>query len=310
MIQQPLDGESEKLLASLRDDGLTAFLLDGGRFRGTFLHGTRMITEMQANHRTGPLETYALGEFYLAAGLLSREMKNHERIAIDLECGGPLKGAHAEASAEGLVRGYLAVNPIPLESPPESLDLSPLIGPGFLSVTRYLQGAKQPFTGQVMVQYGSVARDMAHYYLTSENTPSAFNLSIKFDRTGRVIGAAGLFLQIMPEEERSVSEDTLEAVEKRVTEMPSLGLSVSEGRSGGEILENSFGGYGLKILQEQPVAFGCTCRRERFESYLRSLSRADKDDILAKGPFPLETVCHNCNTTYRFKEDDLKQLFA
>ena len=43
------------------------------------------------------------------------------------------------------------------------------------------QDAKQPFTGQVELRYGNIAQDLAHYYLTSEQIHTAFNLSIRFD---------------------------------------------------------------------------------------------------------------------------------
>ena len=101
----------------------------------------------------------------------------------------------------------------------QDFNLSPFFGAGLLSVTKYLEDAKQPFTGQVELAYGNIAQDLAYYYLTSEQIHTAFNLSIKFDRNGDVTGAGGLFLQAMPQAgERLAAE-----VEDRILKFPSLG---------------------------------------------------------------------------------------
>ena len=36
---------------------------------------------------------------------------------------------------------------------------------------------------------------------------------------------------------------------------------------------------------------------------------ADRKDILAEGPFPLETTCHNCASVYQFSKDELTELW-
>ena len=84
-----------------------------------------------------------------------------------------------------------------MDRPLEDFNLAPFFGAGFLSVTRILEGAKQPFTGRVMMAHGSLAKDLAHYYLTSEQIPSAFSLSVKFDAHGRVVAAGGMILQAL-----------------------------------------------------------------------------------------------------------------
>jgi len=187
----------EKLLASAKDR-LHKFLLADGAIRGAIMNGTRMVNEMRANHGLGILETLVLGRAYLGAGLMAADLKGNDRISIKFDCSGPIKGLVAEANAFGEVRGFLKQVPIPIDNPMESFSLSPFFGAGFLSVTKYLEDAKQPFTGQVILKYGNIAKDLANYYLASEQVPTAFNLSIKFDTEGHVTGAGGLFLQALP----------------------------------------------------------------------------------------------------------------
>jgi molecular chaperone Hsp33 len=128
---------------------------------------------------------------------MAADLKGDDRVAMQINCSGPVKGLSVEANAFGEVRGYLKRVPIPVEAPVQDFDLSGFFGAGILSVTRYLQSAKQPFTGQVELRHGNIAQDLAYYFLTSEQVPTAFNLSIRFDREGEVIGAGGLCLQAM-----------------------------------------------------------------------------------------------------------------
>jgi molecular chaperone Hsp33 len=178
------DTLKEQLLAGARDR-LYNFLLSDGAVRGAILNGTRMVNEMRANHELGILETLVLGRAYLGAGLMSASLKSNDRIALKFDCSGPIKGLVVEANAFGEVRGYLKNVTIPITKPMEDFDLSPFFGAGFLSVTKHLEDAKHPFTGKVMLKYGNIAQDLANYYLTSEQIPTAFNLSIKFDKEGR-----------------------------------------------------------------------------------------------------------------------------
>jgi molecular chaperone Hsp33 len=148
------------------------------------MNGTRMINEMRANHDLGILETLVLGRAYLGIGLMSAGLKGNDRLGLRIDCSGSIRGLAVEANAFGEVRGFLKNPSIPLAQPLKSFDLSPFFGAGLLTVTRYLQAAKHPFTGQVELRYGNLAQDLAYYHLTSEQIPSAFNLSIKFDRAG------------------------------------------------------------------------------------------------------------------------------
>ena len=295
----------------MNKDNMSVFMLNNGRYRGALLDATDMIKKMQEQHETGLIETYALGETYIAAGLLTSMLKGNDRIGIVFECGGPIKGISVEVSANGNVRGYLANNPIPLEDIPESLDLSDLFGPGFLSITKYLESNKQPFTGQVMITYGSIAKDLAHYYTTSENTPTAFNLSVKFNSDGELIGAGGIFIQKMPFDESEDNSDDKEAedIQSTLSEMSSIGISLAEGQSVSEIITENFSEFKPNVIASRFISFKCSCERQLFKTYLSGLKLEDKEDLLANGPFPLTTLCHNCNTKYEFNKEELGDIF-
>ena len=250
MIKKKVYGNTlkEQLLAGTRDR-LYNFLLADGTVRGVIMNGTRMVNEMRWNHELGIIETLVLGRAYLGIGLMSASLKGNDRISLQIECSGPIKGLVVEANAFNEVRGYLKNVPIPIENPLEDFDLSPFFGAGFLTVTRYLENAKQPFTGKVMLKYGNIAEDLANYYLTSEQLPTAFNLSIQFDSKGGVAGAGGLFLQAMP----GVSEKNAAGLESRVNEILSLGTVFAEKNNPETLVLDNFKDYSPLLLGNRRV---------------------------------------------------------
>lgn len=306
MIQKPFDerhmGDTKALTL---EDRLYPFILEGVNLRGVLLYATRMVLSMRANHELGPLETLLLGHAYMAAALISASLKGKDRMSLLVECNGPARGVSVETNALGDVRGYLLHNPIDLEGVPlDDYHLENLWGAGTLSITRYPEGAKTGFSGKVELEKGSLAMNLARYYLRSEQTPSAFVLSIKFDRFGKTLGAGGLFLQTLPGADPLV----LEEVENRLVSMQSLGSALAEGKGPETFLEESFGKFFPRILESREVRFYCPCSAGRFAGFLQALPLNDLEDIAATGPFPVKTTCHNCNTTYEFTREEISRL--
>ena len=300
------DLEIKNHLDELNEDKLISFLLKGGGLRGGFLSGTRLVNQMRVNHNLGLLETLVLGHAYMAVGLLSGNLKGNDKYGLKIECGGPIRGLSVEADFNGHIRGHLFENPIPVTEPLNDFNLSPFFGPGFLTVSKYHGVSANPFSGQVMMEYGSIAQDLALYFNQSEQTPTAFTLSIDFDQSGRAAGAGGLFLQVMP----GAPEGIAGVVEDTVVGLPSLGKYLNAGNSPEDFLKESLGEFDLNILGEKNVQFFCGCTRERFSSFLGSMSEKEKNSILTSGPFPLHAVCHNCGTGYTFEEEELKRLLG
>ncbi len=301
MILQPID---EKLISELPDDRREVFLLSDGKIRLTAVSATEMINHMRANHHLGIIETYVLGQAYIAAALLQSNIKGRDRIRIDIECGGPIKGLSVESWASGAVRGYLFSNPIPLDKPLESFDTSLLYGPGFLSVTKILEGSRTPFTGQIMMEHGNLAQDLALYFAQSEQTPTLIYLSIRFDRQGNAIGGGGIFIQGLP----GCPEDILAKAQDAASCIKDLGTEISEGVNIKEYILKSFASLDPVHEKGFPIGFSCPCSASSYAQYLKTIPEKDKTEMLSQeGPVVLE--CFNCGTEYEFSHDDLAAIF-
>jgi molecular chaperone Hsp33 len=305
MKKKKLYGDTlkEQLKASRRDR-LFNFLLADGDIRGCVVNTTRMVNEMRWNHELGILETLVLGHAYIGAALMSATLKGNDRMALQIECSGPIKGLSVETNAFSEVRGYLKQVPIPIDKPLESSNLSPFFGAGFLSVTKYLEDAKQPFTGKVMMEHGSIAKVLTEYHFQSEQIPTSFNLSVFFDRQGEVTGAGGLMLQAMP----GAADKLLSTVGEKIQTLDSIGETVNQDYFPEQWIEGNFHAFGPKLFEERGVEFMCHCNHDRISAMLTMLKQEDLDDMAANGPFPIEIRCHYCSTVYEFAKDEMAAL--
>ncbi|MCG8533435.1 MAG: Hsp33 family molecular chaperone HslO, partial [Desulfovibrionales bacterium] len=265
----------------------------------------RMVREMQANHDLGAAETLVLGQAYIAAALMCSTLKGKkDRLSMNVQCSGPIKGLDVDANVFGEVRGYLKVPRIEVEKVEEVRSLSSLFGAGFITVTKYLEDSSTPYSGQVELAYGSIAEDLAHYYLTSEQIPTGFKLSVAFDENEKVIGAGGIFLQAMP----GVDPDQVARAEALIQGMNSIGEDFAADKTPEDLVKATFGELSPKMLKSSRVEFFCRCTQERMEGYLKGLAPQDQKEILEEGPFPLELRCHHCNSVYRFTQERLGEL--
>jgi len=171
----------EQFKASAKDR-IYRFIMADQMIRGAIVHSTRMVNEMRANHGLGPLETLVLGQAYVAVSLLCSTLKTrNDKISMNIQCSGPVKGLDVESNVFGEVRGYLKTQQIKVKNPERIKYLSTLYGAGFLTMTKYLENAPTPYSGQVALEHGSIAEDLANYFLISEQIPTGFKLSIFFD---------------------------------------------------------------------------------------------------------------------------------
>lgn len=291
------------LYGRLPQDEMFIFMLAHGAIRGALIQNTVMVNQLRHYHDLGIIQTLALGHAFTSCGLLSSNMKGTEKVILGMDCTGR-RGVSCEALATGEIRGYLKHKEIEITRPLDNLDLAPFIGMGFLLVTRYLASDAEPFTGQVVLQNGRFAEDLAYYYLMSEQIPSAVSLSVSFDSAGRVSGAGGLLLQAMPD----ADPDLLDTLTEKVTRLPSLGKLFESARNPENVLASELGEFAPEILARRNLRFYCSCSKERFAGFLSALPQEDRTEMAENGPFPIVLSCFNCSSDYLFSEEEIRVI--
>lgn len=277
-----------------------------GAVRAFAIRSTGLVEEARTRHDTTPVMTAALGRTLSAAAMMGAMMKGEDDIlTIRIKSDGPAEGILVTADSRGNVKGY-AYNPhvlLPLKRRGK-LDVGGAVAPGILSVTKDL-GLKEPYTGQCELQTGEIGDDLAYYFMTSEQTPSAVGLGVLVDVDSTVKQAGGFIVQLMP----FAPDEVIDRLEARLAEIGSVTQLMEEGLDPEGILKRLLGDMDLQINDTLPARFYCDCSKERVSRAVAALSLRDLNEMVEEGE-PVEVRCDFCSSAYLFEPEELKELQA
>jgi len=234
-----------------------------------FAATTREITEhARAIHNTSPVATAALGRLLAAGAMMGVMMKgDKDLLTLQIRGDGPIEGIIVTADNKANVKGYV-FNPnviIPANEKGK-LDVRAAVGNGILNVIRDV-GLKEPYVGQTVLVSGEIAEDITYYYATSEQTPSSVGLGVLMNRDNTVKQSGGFRIQLMA----NVTDEIIDQLEKRITEINSVTQMLEKGMSPEDILEYILGDMELEITDKIPTKFYCNCTKERVEKAIKAL---------------------------------------
>jgi molecular chaperone Hsp33 len=229
-------------------------------------------------------------------------LKGRERITLQVNGTGPVRGLIAEASAGGRVRGYpLRSKPdLPL-NPSGKFDVAGVVGRGFLHVTRAFDTGL-PYTSAVPLASGEIGDDLAHFFAHSEQVPSVVAVGVLANPQG-VIAAGGFLAHLLP----GAQETTINILEENVRSLPHVSTMIRQGSSPEDIVARVAGDLGSRVTQLAPVAFRCTCDRARVTKVLIGLGAAELG-MLAQKNEETEVTCDFCSQRYRFTPQEVEEL--
>jgi len=115
--------------------------------------------------------------------------------------------------------------------------------------------------------------------------------------------AGGFIIQMMP----GASEFLADIIMYRLEEIPSVTSMVDKGMTIEEILELIFEDMDLKIYDSLTPKYKCDCSKDKVDRVLMSIGKKDLQEIYDEGKNE-EILCHFCNKSYEFKQDDIKKL--
>jgi molecular chaperone Hsp33 len=290
----------------MADQLIRATAAEGG-IRAVGVITTRLTEEARQRHKLSYVATAALGRTMSGGLLLASSMKREgSRVNIRVRGEGPLGGILIDAGLDGTVRGYVD-NP-GVELPPNEqgkLDVGKAVGPeGYLYVVRDV-GYGYPYSSTVELVSGEIGDDIAHYLVTSEQTPSALVVGVFVGAEG-VTAAGGILIQVMPKAVRD--EALVQTLEGRIAKLAGFTPLLQAGKTLPEIFEQLLGDMDLVILPEvQMVRFHCGCSFDRVLGALKMLGEAELQDMIEKDN-GAEATCHFCGEVYQASSDELAQL--
>ncbi|HEY9576819.1 MAG TPA: Hsp33 family molecular chaperone HslO, partial [Pseudobacillus sp.] len=231
-------------------------------------------------------------------------LKGEEKITVKIEGGGPIGAILVDANSKGKVRGYVT-NPQTHFDLNEhgKLDVRRAVGTeGMLTVVKDL-GLREHFSGQTPIVSGELGEDFTYYFVASEQVPSSVGVGVLVNPDNSILAAGGFVIQIMP----GAEEEVISTIEERISNMTPISKLIEKGMSPEEILYYVLGKENVKILEQMPVSFECTCSKERFGNAVVSLGKEEIQEMIDEDG-QAEAQCHFCNEKYLFTKDELREL--
>lgn len=261
---------------------------------------TEVVQEAQKRHNLSPIAALMLGRMMTGTMLIAAQLKGEERIKMTIQNNGVLGNIYAEANSVGEMRGYVTHPEVHIDWT-KTDNIQTVLGAGGLTVEKILYNEAKPLTGVVELKDGTITGDIAHYLMQSEQVNSMLALDVQLDNEGKVTEAGGVLVQAMP----GADEDVLAEVQKRVHNLPPVGVLLGEDNYIDDITERCLGEIEAKELDRYPVHFFCRCNRDRFLGAIALLSVDDLDDMKSEDQ---EVVCHYCNEAYTIHKEEIQEM--
>ena len=287
----------------MNKDYLVKSLAFEGEIRIYAARTTDLVQVAKENGAAYPTAAAAIGRTLTATVMMGSMLKGHETVTVRINGGGPIGIIIADANAHGKVRGYAANPRVHFQYDSGKLNVGMAVGTaGDLYVTKDL-GLKDYFTGQVPLQTGEIGDDFTYYFTQSEQTPSAVGLGVLVNPKNDVVAAGGFIVQVMP----GASEAAISTLEKSLSSIRPVSEMIAAGMTPEEMIAELVGAGKFKILETVPLAFECSCDKEKFKAGLISLGHKELDTMI-KEDDGAEVVCHFCMEKYQFTAEELEGL--
>ena len=76
-----------------------------------------------------------------------------------------------------------------------------------------------------------------------------------------------------------------------------------------DLLQRLFHEETLRLFESEPIHFSCSCSREKTLNMIKSLGKAEAEDILSEQG-QISVTCEFCNNRYDFDPIDIEQFFS
>ncbi len=280
--------------APLQGDTLNRFVFEHAAVRGELVRLDATWQAVLTRHDYPIPVRDLLGETMAASALLAATLKFEGALIMQMQGNGPLTLAVAECSSDFHLRAIAKWR--------EELhgnNLRELLGEGKFVISIDPKTGGQIYQGIVALEGNRVAQVLEHYMLQSEQLDTRLWLAADGEQ------ACGLLLQRLPEAE-SEDPDAWNRALNLAGTLSSVELLKLAPR---EILRRLFHEEDLRVFDPRPVAFRCSCSRERVGNMLRMLGLSEVHSILAEQG-KVDVNCEFCNHHYSFDAVDAEQLFA
>ncbi|CAM0999888.1 Disulfide bond chaperone [Rhodanobacter sp. Root179] len=281
------------------EDVLHRFLLERAGVRGALVRLGPAWREV-ATRAEYPLPLCSLlGEALAASALLTGNIKLDGALSLELKSSGALRLLFAECNDQGHLRGLARWNePLPA---PLALDA---LSDAIMAITIGNVDRGQRYQGLVELRHAGLADSLEDYFVKSEQLPARILLAADGEH------AVGLMLQKMPGEGGIDAVHDEDAWNRVLQLTATLGVEELLGVAPEQLLYRLYHEESVRLFEPRPLAFGCSCSRERVTAMLRSLGREEVEAALLARDNEIEVICEFCAQRYQFDRIDAEHLLS
>lgn len=276
-----------------RRDQFQRFIFENSQIRGAWVSLADSYTEVADQASYPETVRQLLGESLAASVLMSGTLKFAGSLSLQARGDGPLTTLMAECSHDRYVRGIAQFDP----EAARAGNLDDLLGPGRMAITITPEQG-QRYQGVVPREHDTLATCLEDYFERSEQLATFLSLASSDTRS------AGLLLQRLPGATEADDElwERVNHLARTVTSEELLELDSES------LLHRLFHEEQVRVFQSDPVAFRCSCSRERTLEALQAVGQAECYDIIEeRGAIDMD--CQFCHAHYQFDRNDIDQLF-
>lgn len=278
-------------------DALRRFMFEDFPVRGEIVRLEQSWQAVLEREAYPPAVRAVLGEAMAACVLLASTLKFDGLLTLQIQGDGDLHLLVAQCGSDLSVRGLAKWK----GADPRG-SLAELTGGGRLAITIERRKDRERYQGIVLADTDTLAGCLEAYFAQSEQLPTRIWLAADG------AAAAGMLLQQLPARGTGPAADT-----DGWRRAGMLADTLSAGEllilEAGELLRRLFHAEDVRLADQRPVAFRCSCTRQRVETALRLLGRAELEGLLATEG-QIEVRCEFCNKAYELDTVDVERLLA
>ncbi len=282
-------------------DVIKRAILFGAKAIVTVLDTKDLVQTAIDTHRLSDASARAMGRALTMTAFMSGNFKAQgNRLTVLIQGDGPIGKMVLCGDYGAYVRGYCE-HPDAAQDAPDT-DVRHTVGErGALNIIKDF-GLKKPYNGMSQLVNGNIDSDFAYYFTVSEQLPSAVVLDCVV-RDGRCVAAGGVIAQAMP----NCEEELLVVLQDIMRNFSDLGQMLQQ-CTPQQILDDHFGHFEIKVLDDIAPRWRCSCSRERIGGMLLTLGRQEAEQILQEQG-RIEVGCDFCNRKYGFDREQIRELF-
>lgn len=289
-------------------DTLRPFIIENTDIRGEWVHLDESWQELLGSSKYPAAVRQILGEAAAAVCLLAATIKFDGSLILQINGTGPINMLVVQATSDGHIRGLAQIDE-QAEAQQSGSRIPDLFGQGQIVISIVTEKDNERYQGIIVLQGDTLAQCLDDYFKQSEQIPTRIYL------TSDDSSAAGLLIQQLPGKDTSdeplisdPKDDNSDSWAKAsnltntLTSVELLTLDINT------LLHRLFHEDDLRLFDGSNISYQCSCSREKIESTIRSLGKAEVIEIIDEQE-KIEIHCDFCNTLYSLDAIDIEGIF-